>query len=195
MRACFAHARFLISPNLEVYGKIAWSVLYVENGSRTNIFDGITIPHTLFASSMEQEFQTPCYGSAMMAGSSCARIANTKIMVLFGRLLTCCWICVMAAALTLLTELWRPRCWICHCHRMATLLDLRAAVDTDESLPGDRCQTHRTIPDCNMITIRMIGERWLNPVLNSCQAKATEHRLDSRALRSEGYTASPRRLE
>ena len=53
MHACFAHARFLISPNLEVYGKIAWSVLYVENGSRTNTFDGIKIPHTLFASSME----------------------------------------------------------------------------------------------------------------------------------------------
>ena len=88
MRACFAHARFLISPNLEVYGKIAWSVPYVENGSRTNIFDGITIPHTLFASAMEQEFQTPCCGSDMMAGSSCATIANAKVMLLFGRLLT-----------------------------------------------------------------------------------------------------------
>ena len=53
----------------------------------------------------------------------------------------------VALRATVDTELWRPRCWICHCHRMAALLDLRAAVDTDESLPGDRCQTHCSIPD------------------------------------------------
>ena len=109
MHACFAHARFLISPNLEVYGKIAWSVLYVENGSRTNTFDGIKIPHTLFASSMEQEFQTPCSGSAMMAGSSCARIASTKVMLLFGRLLTQSYGGRVAGSV-IATE-W-PRCWI-----------------------------------------------------------------------------------
>ena len=30
---------------------------------------------------------------------------------------------------------------------------------------------------------------------HDCQTKATEHRLDSREELSEGYTASPRRLE
>ena len=37
--------------------------------------------------------------------------------------------------------------FVCQDCQYKSHVALRAAVDTDESLPGDRCQTHCSIPD------------------------------------------------